>query len=112
MFENFVDVVKTVGGLASCIMSIGALITLFVKPIREKILMTSKERDAQKECDKCLLRNEITDFYYSHKDNKVIAERQFENIDKLYHAYKMLGGNSFVEKIYTEMRDSWEIKGE
>ena len=52
MFEDLVEMVKTVGGLASCIMSIGALITLFVKPIREKILMTSKERDAQKECDK------------------------------------------------------------
>lgn len=112
MFEDFVDVVKTVGGLASCVTSVGALIALFVKPVREKILMTSKERDVQKECDKCLLRNEITDFYYSHKEDKVIAGRQFENIDKLYNVYKMLGGNSFVEKIYTEMRDTWEIKGE
>ena len=77
MFEDLVEMVKTVGGLASCIMSIGALITLFVKPVREKILMTSKERDAQKECDKCLLRNEITDFYYSHKDSKVLSIAPF-----------------------------------
>ena len=49
MFEDLEEVVKTVGGLASCIMSIGALITLFVKPVRDKMLMTRKERDAQKE---------------------------------------------------------------
>ena len=32
----------------------------------------------------------------------------FENFVKLYNAYKALGGNSFIDKIYEEIK-TWEV---
>lgn len=112
MLDEVIEVIKTIGGIASCLMSIAALFALGYKPIREKFVTSKKERDAQRECDKCLLRNEITNFYYANKKEHTIAEKQFENIDRLYQAYRMLGGNSFIVKIYTEIKEDWDIKDE
>ena len=57
---------------------------------------------------KCQLRNEMLHIYYRHKDDKQIRQYEYENFVFLYEAYKALHGNSFIDKIYEEVK-SWEI---
>ena len=64
---------------------------------------------------KCLLRSEMLRIYYSHKEkaegNDTITIRQYalENFVFLYKAYKALKGNSFIDKIYKEVIEEWEV---
>lgn len=57
---------------------------------------------------KCQLRTEMLQIYYHNKDTKKIRQYEYENFVYLYEAYKALKGNSFIDKIYTEVK-KWEI---
>lgn len=57
---------------------------------------------------KCQLRSEMLRTYYHHLDTKVIRQYEYENFVFLYEAYKALKGNSFIDKIYTEVK-TWKI---
>ena len=57
---------------------------------------------------KCQLRSEMLRIYYHHLDEKVIRQYEYENFVYLYEAYKALKGNSFIDKIYTEVK-TWTI---
>ena len=57
---------------------------------------------------KCQLRSEMLRIYYRHKDEENLRQYEYENFVMLYEAYKALGGNSFIDKIYEEVH-SWEI---
>lgn len=41
-------------------------------------------------------------------EQKTIRQYEFENFIFLYEAYKALKGNSFIDKIYEEVKD-WEV---
>lgn len=56
------------------------------------------------EGQKCQLRTAMLHTYYRCKEKEEIRQYERENFDKLYHAYKKLGGNSFVDDIYKEIR--------
>ncbi len=57
---------------------------------------------------KCQLRNEMLRIYYHNKDSEQIRQYEFENFILLYEAYKALKGNSFIDRIYREVK-TWEI---
>lgn len=57
---------------------------------------------------KCQLRSEMLRIYYQHQEEKAIHQYVYENFVKLYEAYKALKGNSFIDKIYAEIK-TWEI---
>lgn len=57
---------------------------------------------------KCLLRSEMLQIYYHNKDKKTIRQYEYENFVFLYEAYKALKGNSFIDKIYEEVK-KWTI---
>lgn len=57
---------------------------------------------------KCQLRSEMLRIYYHHQDSKVIRQYEYENFVMLYEAYKALKGNSFIDKIYSEVK-TWKI---
>jgi hypothetical protein len=57
---------------------------------------------------KCLLRNEMLHIYYRHKDSGEIRQYEYENFVLLYEAYKKLKGNSFIDKIYEEVK-KWKV---
>ncbi|MBR3968108.1 MAG: hypothetical protein IKJ93_00800 [Clostridia bacterium] len=57
---------------------------------------------------KCQLRSEMLRIYYHNHQQSIIRQYEYENFVALYEAYKALGGNSFIEKIYTEVK-TWEI---
>lgn len=57
---------------------------------------------------KCQLRSEMLRTYYHNRESGKIRQFEYENFVMLYESYKALKGNSFIEKIYEEVR-SWEI---
>lgn len=57
---------------------------------------------------KCQLRSEMLRIYYHHRESKQIRQYEYENFVMLYEAYKALKGNSFIDKIYDEVK-TWEI---
>lgn len=57
---------------------------------------------------KCQLRSEMLGTYYHHKDEKIIRQYEYENFIFCYEAYKALKGNSFIDKIYSEVKE-WEV---
>ena len=60
------------------------------------------------EGQKCQLRSEMLRTYYKHKDTCEIRQYEFENFLLLYKAYKSLKGNSFIDKIKSEVME-WEV---
>lgn len=56
------------------------------------------------EGQKCQLRTAMLNTYYKCVETETIRQHERENFDKLYGAYKKLGGNSFVDDIYKEIR--------
>lgn len=57
---------------------------------------------------KCQLRSEMLQIYYHNRDSKTIRQYEYENFVLLYEAYKALKGNSFIDKIYSELK-KWEV---
>lgn len=57
---------------------------------------------------KCQLRSEMLRIYYRHLEEQTIRQYEYENFIALYEAYKTLGGNSFIDRIYGEVK-KWTI---
>jgi hypothetical protein len=57
---------------------------------------------------KCQLRSEMLRIYYHNRETKTIRQYEYENFVFLYEAYKALKGNSFIDRIYEEVK-TWEI---
>ena len=53
---------------------------------------------------KCQLRSEMLRIYYHNRQTGEIRQYEYENFVFLYEAYKALGGNSFIDKIYAEVK--------
>lgn len=58
---------------------------------------------------KCQLRSEMLRIYYHNRDDKTIRQYEYENFVYLYEAYKALKGNSFIDRIYSEVK-TWRIE--
>lgn len=57
---------------------------------------------------KCQLRSDMLTIYYHNKETKKIRQYEYENFIYLYESYKALKGNSFIDKIYEEIK-KWEV---
>jgi len=98
------EVVKLLATYAGYISSIFAFALILIRPFREWLFGINAIQEGQK----CLLRSEMLHIYYEYKDRKQIRQFEYENFLYLYSAYKALKGNSFIDKIKTEV-DSWEV---
>lgn len=101
--------ILAIGAIASAIMATVALLSLLIKPIREKLLGERVEKEATKEALKCLIRSHIVSIYYKHLNQCELHQYEYENLSLLYKQYKALGGNSFIDKIYDEITENWTI---
>lgn len=90
--------------ICSGICSITAALVLIIKPIRERVLGTKDIREGQR----CLLRADMLRTYYKNQNADQIRQYEKENFIYEYKAYKALGGNSFIDDIYNEIRQ-WEV---
>ena len=86
---------------------ITALVGEFVTLIGILVPVISDNRKT-KIGQKCLLRSEMLRIYYANREKKTIRQYEYENFVFLYEAYKALKGNSFIDKIYDEVR-TWKI---
>ena len=57
---------------------------------------------------RCLLRSEMLRIYYNHLEKGTIRQYEYENFIMLYEAYKKLKGNSFIDKVYEEVK-KWKV---
>ena len=46
--------------------------------------------------------------YYRHREDHTIRQYELEDFLSLYRGYKALGGNSFIDRIKSEI-DEWEV---
>ncbi|MBR2472813.1 MAG: hypothetical protein IKB44_02540 [Clostridia bacterium] len=99
------EIIKIAAEICGSLSTIAALAVLFIKPLRERVLGMKKVMDGQK----CLLRADMLRTYYKHKDSEKIRQYEYENFLTTYDAYKALGGNSFIEHIYSEVTE-WEVE--
>ncbi|MBQ2865949.1 MAG: hypothetical protein IJE90_05460 [Clostridia bacterium] len=80
------------------------LAVMFVRPLRRWVLGLHHIEEGQK----CLLRADMLRTYYRHRDEGRIRQYELENFLTTYKAYKALGGNSFIEHIYSDV-SRWDI---
>ena len=85
----------------SLILNVAAVIALFVKPVREKLFGFRDFHEGLK----CLLRSSMLTTYYHAKEAGKIRQYELENFALEYAAYKAEHGNSFIDKIKTEVFD-------
>ena len=91
---------STIATIAALIGEIGVLIGV----ITPAIVSIRKISNGTK----CQLRSEMLRIYYHNRERGIIRQYEYENFVMLYEAYKALKGNSFIDKIYEEVK-SWEI---
>lgn len=101
IFEVIVMVIEFVG--------VGTVIAVLKdaknarKERRADVERQAQELELIKDGQRCQLRSQILSIYYHSRDAKIVRQYELENAIKLYNAYKALGGNSFVDKIYKEL---------
>lgn len=105
----------TIVSIASGIMTLIGLLTLFITPIRDRVFKTRQKEREQKEREnkinegmKCLLRSTMLNIYYHNVDAQEIRQHEKENFMLLFRSYKELGGNNFIDDIEKEVR-SWKV---
>lgn len=79
-------------------------IVIIVTAIVPVIISISKVSNGTR----CQLRSEMLRIYYKNVESKTIRQYEFENFVLLYEAYKALKGNSFVDKIYEDVKE-WKV---
>lgn len=109
--EQLLSIAALFQGLAAAT----SFVVFFVKPVRHWFLRVQERRVEQAEDDatekesvKCLLRSEIVRIYYANRDRQALHSFEYENVAMLYHAYKEMGGNSFIDRIWEEISE-WDI---
>ena len=85
--------------LCSEITVILAALAMLIKPIRNKLLGLDKLTDALK----CQLRHDMLHTYYRHREDHTIRQYELEDFLFFYRGYKALGGNSFIDRIKSEI---------
>lgn len=92
------NIAELVTLITELIALIGAIIT--------GIVSITKVFDGQR----CLLRSEMLKIYFKHQDAKELRQYEYENFFMLYEAYKKLKGNSFIDKVASEIKDDWTVR--
>lgn len=100
MIEKLILIAELTGAITAIV----TFICLITKPIRNRLLGLTDVIEGQK----CLLRQDMLNIYYKHRESNTIRQYEYENFVYLYNAYKRLKGNSFIDKIYKEIQ-TWEV---
>ncbi len=90
-------------GISSCVTGIGAALILLLRPVREALTGTKHLREGEMPVAGNMLHT-----YYSNKERSAIRQYEYENFLLEYRAYKALRGNSFIDRIYQEVK-TWDI---
>ena len=94
----------TIASACSAVVAIVALVAAIFKPLKK----IQKFLKSDNEVMLCLLRSNILNTYRLFKEDKKIPQVERQNVDLEYEAYKSRHGNTFIDDVYSEIRD-WEI---
>ena len=97
----------TLTAIATFIAEVGVLLGV-IKWVAKTYKKNAEKMELVAEGVKCQLRSDMLQIYYRHLDTKSIRQYEYENFVMLYEAYKALGGNSFIDKIYNEVK-TWKV---
>ena len=92
-------------GVCSGLATIFGTTTYFVLAYKK----LKKGVDDIQEGVKCMLRSSILSVYYRHNEEDKITQYEFQNVELQYKAYKTLGGNSFIDKVWKDIQD-WDVE--
>lgn len=81
-----------------------AEVTILLSVIIPMIVWVLKIADGMK----CQHRTDMLRIYYAHLETKEIRQYEYENFVMLYRSYKALKGNSFIDKIYNDIK-TWKV---
>lgn len=95
--EHLETIAKVLGYLTT----IAGAVAVVVKCLREQ----AKIRDGQK----CQLRTDMMRIYYQNRDKQTLRQYEAENFVMMYQAYKAMGGNSFIDEIYSHVT-KWDVE--
>ena len=95
--EYLETIAKGIGYIAS----IAGAIAVVIKCLRDQ----AKIRDGQK----CQLRADMLRTYYKNRDTQKLRQYEAENFVMMYQAYKAMGGNSFIDEIYSHVT-KWDVE--
>lgn len=98
------EYLQAAGQAAGAVTALVSCVCLFIRPVRERVLGLADIREGMK----CQLRSDMLRTYYRHREERAIRQYEYENFLAGYKAYKALGGNSFIDKIYGEVQ-TWQI---
>ena len=98
------EILTLLSQICSCVTGAAAALMLLVRPLRDRITGANRLREGQK----CLLRSSMLRTYYRNRAAQTIRQYEYENFICEYRAYKALKGNSFIDKVYDEVK-RWEV---
>ena len=98
------DMLRLLSQICSCVTGTAAVLMLLVRPLRDWLTGANRLREGQK----CLLRSSMLRTYYRNRTAQAIRQYEYENFICEYRAYKALKGNSFIDKVYDEVK-RWEV---
>lgn len=81
------------------------ILTAFMGYIVWLLKNQKKDRDANSRGTMLLLMVQLIEYHDRYVAEGEIPSYAYENFDKMYHAYKDLGGNGMVTKMYEEIKD-------
>lgn len=95
------EYLETMAKVVGCITTIAGAIAIVVKCLRDQ----AKIREGQK----CQLRADMLRTYYKNRDTQKLRQYEAENFVMMYQAYKAMGGNSFIDEIYSHVT-KWDVE--
>ena len=95
------EYLETIAQIIGYITTIGGAIAIVCKCLKEQ----AKIRDGQK----CQLRSDMLRTYYRNRDTQKLRQYEAENFVMMYQAYKAMGGNSFIDEIYSHVT-KWDVE--
>ena len=107
------ELLTVLAGISSCVTGIGAALILLLRPVRDFATLDADDAALTgtkhlREGQKCLLRSNMLHTYYKNREHSAIRQYEYENFLLEYRAYKALRGNSFIDRIYQEVK-TWDI---
>ena len=109
------ETIVSIAGICQGALALITIALMFIKPFRQWFLgirghkkKIESQEATEHESVKCLLRSEIVRIYYANRGRRALHSFEYENVSMLYAAYKDMGGNSFVDRIWDEIQ-GWDI---
>jgi len=108
IFELAVNIAQGLTGIFAFLVMCSAPFRKWLMGTKEQKKKSEEDAEIEREAVRSLLRSEINRIYRKYREDCQLHSFDYENVHMLYTAYKKMGGNSFIDKIWSEITD-WEI---